>query len=40
MAVVLKGGTLVDGTGAKPLAKAVVVIEGERGDRGTADGTN
>ena len=30
MAVVLKGGTLIDGTGAKPLAKAVVVIEGER----------
>jgi imidazolonepropionase-like amidohydrolase len=30
MAIVLKGGKLIDGTGGKPVAKSVVVMEGER----------
>ena len=30
MATVLKGGTLIDGTGAAPLPRSVVVMEGER----------
>ena len=30
MSLVLRGGTLIDGTGAAPVARCVVVVEGER----------
>ncbi len=30
MSIVLKGGTLIDGTGASPLQQAVVVLDGGR----------